>query len=891
VSRPPRLALWLLRLSRHGGRGEEIELDLGELFERRAAASGIAYARRRYWRDVLSFYGPRPRLRGAHASTSHQGAGPMSAFAFDLHQVLHAVRRRPGFFAVAALTLGVGFAAHFAAFAIVDRLVLSLPAHVASGERVFRLHIDRADVSGGRFTWFQTPYLAYQNLRQHARSFGAMAAYRTSRASVGTGADARMISMVYADEHYFPLLGVAAQRGRVFTADDNGAPSGRPVVVLSDAYWRSAFAAADDILGRTLRIGPDAFTVIGVAPPGFTGDTPDAVDAWAPLHAGARELPATWTTSPLFRSVMVLARVAEGTTPATAAAEAAAAYRRSSEGTPVADETARVYLASLSPGRGSQGQLTDQARIALWLEGVAVLVLLVAIANVVNLQMSRAAEQRREQAVRVAIGAGRWRLFSTLVLEMSTIAIGGTAVGALLTWWSAAALQRLLLPNAPPLSDPTRLAVVAALTFVATTAVVVAFAALQIRLDGIAERLRTGRGGDGFSRARLRQGLLVSQVVMSALLIVGAGLFLQSIVKLGRLQFGIDPDRVLTIALPLSAAGFSSAAAEDFYSRAIAGLSAVPGVEHVAAAHSTPFAPSQRVEIFVPGFERLPLETNNYPTFYTVTPAFFDTMGMRLLGGRGFTESDRLGAPPVIVVEAALAEALWPGQDALGKCLILVAGDRPCREIVGVVSNTRRFVGSASGALRYYVPMGQRVVNLPPQALLVRTTGEPAGMIGSVRAGLLGVEAGLPYAQIRVLRELAEPEMRPWRLGGTLFTLFGAAALFVATAGVYALLSVIVTQRTREIGVRLALGASPARARRMIVRQSLGWVVAGLAVGLAAALAVGRFIRPLLFDTSPYDAPVFAATAVLLLTVALMASMVPAFRASRIDPTTALKTE
>jgi predicted permease len=888
--RPPRLALWLLRRSRHGGHRDEIEADLRDLFERRASASGLSYARRRFWRDVLSFYGPRPRLHRPHDSTRHQGA-PMAAFAFDLQHVLHAIRRRPGFFGVAALTLGIGFAAHFAAFRVVDRLLLSPPPHVASADRVFRLHIDRADVSGGRFTWFQTPYLAYQNLRQHARGFSAMAAYRTSRASVGTGAAARMIAMIYADEHYFPLLGVTAQRGRVFTADENVAPSGTPVLVISDAYWRAAFGADENVIGQRLSIGPDTFTVIGVAPPGFTGDTPDVVDAWAPLFTSARELPATWTTSPMFRSVMVLTRLPDGALTPTVAEEAATAYKRASHGTPAADETARVYLASLFPGRGSMGQLTNQARIALWLEGVALLVLLVAIANVINLQMSRAAEQRREQAVRVALGAGRGRLLSTLLLEMFAIAAGGAAVGVLLTWWSAAALHSLLLPTAAPSSDLSRFVMIAAATLIATTAVVVAFAALQIRMGGIAERLRTGRGGDGFSRARLRQGLLVSQVVMSALLLVGAGLFLQSIVKVGRLQFGIDPDRVLTVSLPLSGAGFSTEAAEDFYTRALAGLAAVPGVEAVAASHSTPFSPSQRVDIFVPGFERLPLETGNYPTFYTITPEFFETMGMRLLRGRGFTDADRVGAPPVIVVESALATTLWPGQDAIGKCLILVAGDRPCREVVGVVSNTRRFVGTANGALRYYVPMGQRVVNLPPQALLVRTAGDPLAMVATVRSALLNVANNLPYAQIRVLRELAEPETRPWRLGGTLFTLFGAAALLVATAGVYALLSVIVTQRTREIGVRLALGATPARARGMIVRQCLGWVVAGLALGLIAALAVGKFIEPLLFETSPYNAGVFAATGALLLTVALMASLVPAFRASRVDPTTALKTE
>jgi ABC-type antimicrobial peptide transport system permease subunit len=210
---------------------------------------------------------------------------------------------------------------------------------------------------------------------------------------------------------------------------------------------------------------------------------------------------------------------------------------------------------------------------------------------------------------------------------------------------------------------------------------------------------------------------------------------------------------------------------------------------------------------------------------------------------------------------------------------------------VGVTSNTRRFVSRADGALRYYVPMGQRVVNAPPQALFVRVPGRVAAAIPSVRQALLAIDANIPFAQIRPLEELAEPEKRPWRLGSTVFMVFGAAALFVATAGVYALLSFIVTQRSREIGVRLALGASPRRTVWMIVRQSLGWIVAGLAIGMIAALAAGRFIQPLLFETSPYDAPVFAGTTALLLLVAIAASVVPAVRASRVDPNITLRAE
>jgi len=379
---------------------------------------------------------------------------------------------------------------------------------------------------------------------------------------------------------------------------------------------------------------------------------------------------------------------------------------------------------------------------------------------------------------------------------------------------------------------------------------------------------------------------------MSAMLLVGAGLFMRSIEKVDRLQFGMDNERVLAVTLPLRSAGFSSEASEALFARALEALAPVPGVTQVAAAHSTPFAPSQRTVIFVPGIDRLPFDPPvGYPTFYTVTPAFFQTMGMSITRGRGFTDADGAGAPRVVVVEAAFAARLWPGQDPIGKCFRLTAADQPCREVVGVTTNTRRFVSSTDASLRYYVPMKQRVVQLPPQALFVRAAGDPTALIGPVRAALLRVADNLPYAQIRVLRDLAEPETRPWRLGSTLFVVFGAAALFVATAGVYALLSFMVTQRSREIGVRLALGASPGRTLQMVVRQSLGWVVVGLVTGLAAALAAGRFIQPLLFETSPYDVTVFASTAALLLAVAVVASMGPAIRASRVDPNVTLRAE
>ena len=887
-----RLAGLLLQW-RLGGRAREIVQDLDELRARRAAAHGPAYARRRYVRDVLSFLIFRHPDGKVWRGDDHSGrAYPMSSLMFDLRQVFRAVSRRPGFFTVASLTLAVGCAAHLSAFTLLDRMLLAAPPHVADAGRVFRLHIERADRrDGGRFLWFQTPYRAFEDIRQIAGPFEAMSAYRPVSASVGSGADARQIALVYADEHYFPLLGASPQIGRVFDASENRPSAASPVLVLSDTYWGAAYGRDPSVVGRTLRVGASTYTIIGIMPPRFNGDTPETVDAWAPLHAGAAELPATWMTAPLMRSVTPLVRLAPGVDRATAAEQTAAGYRRAVEGTPAADPTARILLASLNPGRMVSGEINQAGRIAVWIQGVALLVLLVAVANVVNLQMSRAVQMRRELAVRVALGAGPARLAFALCLEMLVISAAAVALATLLTWGSATTLLQVLLPTAPAAIDVWRVAMMTGGTLLGTTLVCLGFSMLQLRIDRVAERLKSGRGGEGFGRERLRQGLLVVQVVVSVLLLVGAGLFLRSVDRLGRLQFGHDHERVIVVTSPLRGAGYPVAAIEAFYERAVRELPLVAGVEQVAAAQSTPFAPSQSADIYLPGLERLPLEPRQFPTFYTVTPRYFAAMGMSILRGRGFTDEDRAQSPPVMILEDALARALFPGAEALGRCVIVGAATDPCRTVVGIASNTRRFVTLADGALRYYVPMTQRVYTATPQALFVRTAGNPSAAMPSVRAALLNIDPNLPHVRMRTLTEMAEPEKRPWRLGSTLFVVYGAAALLVSTMGVYALLSFIVTQRSREIGVRLALGASPGRTRTLIVRQSIVWVIAGLIAGVAIAAGAGKFIRPLLFETSPYDATVFAGAALVLLVVGVAASLAPAVRASRVDPNVALRAE
>ena len=889
MRRPPRLARLVLRTLGAADRRDEIDADLADLFERRAEARGRLYAWRRYWADVLSVALRRRDPDGPPAAGRESFVFP-AALAFDARQAVRALARMPSFFALAAVTLAIGFAAHFAAFTVVDRLLLASPPYVAAPETLRRVHVERADIRGGRFLWYQNPYAVYQDFRRHLDPAIDRAAYRISRTSLGGGLDARMVSVAFADGDYFRILGASAAFGRVLTPEDDPAPSGTPVIVLSDSFWRGAFASDPHVLGRTLKLGAKTFTVVGVAPPGFAGDSPEPIDAWAPLHAGAYELAPAWTTNrTIIRTLTMLVRVPDGSS-ATAVADAIrSVYLRTTEGTPEADPTARVVLAPIEPSRNQDGTLTDAARIALWLQGVAALVLLVAIANVVNLQLSRAVHRRREMAVRLALGAGPARIVSQLAMESAIVVGGGALAGIALTWLVAAATSQLLAPGSARAIDSGHFTFVVLGSCALAALVCTAAGSLHLRGERIADRLRTGRGGDGFSRPTLRQGLLVAQIAISAVLLVGAGLFVRSVHRLAALQFGMEQDRVLTIMVPLRNAGYSNAAIEAFYERALVELRAVPGVESVSAGQSVPFRPSLSTLIALPGTDQLPVSGRTYPTYYAITPEHFTTVGGRILRGRPFLPSDRAGAPPVIIVEQALGEKLWPGQDPVGKCLILGGAGQPCREVVGVASNTRRFVRTADGAMRYYVPLAQRVSQNPPQALLVRTSGDPSALVPAIRAALVAIAPDLPFPEMRTLRELAEPETRQWRLGSTLFVACGAVALFVTSAGVYALLGFIVAQRSREIGVRLALGATPGGTTVLVVRQSLVWALPGIAIGLFAAAAVGQFVQPLLFETSARDVAVFAATAGALLAITIAASAGPARRAARVDPNVALQ--
>jgi predicted permease len=455
----------------------------------------------------------------------------------------------------------------------------------------------------------------------------------------------------------------------------------------------------------------------------------------------------------------------------------------------------------------------------------------------------------------------------------------------------------VLLPGGTPING--RILVVTALAALVTGLLVGLVPAFQGSRPDLTTALKAGAREGGMQRSRLRTTLTVVQAALSVVLLVGAGLFVRSLWNVRSLRLGVEPDRVLAVDVGEAwAAGYADVARSDetralvrmrdLFWRALEGVRALPGVEAASISNGTPFHGSTAFALEVPGWDSIPKLPGGGPYVSSVTYDYFRTVGTRLLRGRLFTAEESAAAARVAVVSETMARTLWPGQDPMGRCLMLM-GSRGCWNVIGVVEDARRFqiVGEAA-AMQYYVPLERDFMG---GQLLVRTVGSPASMIETIRRELQRLDPGIGYISVQPLQDNVDWQVRPWRLGATMFVAFGALALLVAAFGLYSLIAYLVAQRTHEFGIRIALGARAADIARLVVGRGVGAAAVGIAIGVGVALALGRLVEPLLFETSPRDAVVFLAVTATLLTFALLASLVPARRALRVDPVTALRAE
>jgi predicted permease len=829
---------------------------------------------------------------------------------FVLRQnIVHAarsLRHSPGFAAAVITILALGIWANVVMFGILERILLQPPPHIVQPEQVRKVFRTRAGSNGSRDTSRSLSYPDFEAMKT-ASSFSAAAAYSSVQdATIGRGESAERARMTTVTPGFLPLLGVQPVLGRAFTPEDD--EIGTPLTVLIGyGYWQQHFGADPDVLGRDLELGFGGFwggcataTVIGVLPRGFTGVELEQIDLWLPLTAtqAAQTGNRDWYTSPSWSFVRILVRERPGTRDETAAVEATQLYLQThrqqiDEGK--VDAGTRILLGSLIAARGPDA--TRESAVARWLGGVSLIVLLIACTNVVNLTLGRAVDRSREMAVRLALGVSRGRLIGQLITESLMLAFLSGGIALLLTPGSADFLRRVLFPQLYwPYAPVSGRIIGFTLIVSAITGLAAGFIpALQASRPSLSASIRSGDRGSSSRRSRIGLTLQVAQGALSVILLVGAGLFVRSLGRVHTLDLGIDVDRLVEVTLEMNDIDPPAAMMRERHRRAADRVSRIPDVEGVAITTS-PLGWGLGIDISVPGLDSIPEPPTGSPTVHYVSPGYCGVLGLRLLSGRGLLPADGPSGDRSLVVNAFMARTIWPGRSAVGQTVMVETrindpGSAVAYTVVGVVEDASNGELILDPEMQFYMPLDEAPDFFTARALYVRTRGDPAPLLGPIRREALAGDPDLRYVKVAPVRELFDPEARSWSLGATMFTVFGLLALVVAATGLYSILSYQVARRTREIGIRTALGARRGKLVGLVLGEGVRLTVVGLGLGFAVALAAARFVQPLLFQVSATDPLVYGTIAAVLLVTALAAGALPAWRVSRLDPVTALRSE
>jgi putative ABC transport system permease protein len=779
----------------------------------------------------------------------------------------------PGFTFAAVLTLSLGIGANTAIFTIVNAVLLR-PLPYRDPDRLMRL-------------WETTPQLPtfsisgpnYRDWADQNRVFEQMAAWREQNFNLTNGGDPERLGAALVTASFFPLLGVKLALGRSFIPEEDQPGANNRFVIMSDRLWHRRFGTDANILGKTLTLNGGSYTVVGIMGPEFQFGT--SGDLWLPL-----------ALDPLRdnRSNHILtaaARLKPGVTLDQARAEMDNIARRLEEQYPNSNKGWGVKIATFYDWI-IEGQFRQALLILL---GAVGLVLLIACANVANLLLSRAATRQKEIAIRSALGASRLRLIRQLLTESVILALAGGGLGVLLAWWGVDAFIAANPGSIPRLREIGLDNRVLAFTFTISLLTGLLFGlapALQASRIALNEFLKEGgRTSAGFGLSRLRRLLIVSEIAFALVLLVGAGLLMKSFLRLQQVNLGFDPDRVLTLQLTLPRTKYPEARQQaDFYQQMLERVRNLPGVRFAGASSSIPFPRGgSPYSPFFPEGRQLSPEKSVGGNYRLVSPDYFRAMGIPLLKGRDFTNEDNGERQPVVVISDETARRLWPGEEPLGKRLQW-GGSSQRFTVVGVVGDIRSAKLEAEPSLAIYVPSIQ-----PQMYLVARTATEPMSLAAAIRSQVQAMDKDQPIANLRTMEQVVSNSISQRRFSTLLLGLFAVVALLIASIGVYAVMSYSVAQRTREVGIRMALGAQSGDVLKLVLGQGMKLIGVGIVIGLVGAVALTRWMATLLFEVKPTDPLTLVGVAALLAAVALLACWLPAWRATKVDPVTALHSD
>jgi putative ABC transport system permease protein len=806
----------------------------------------------------------------------------MDTFRQDLRYSFRMLWKSPGFMAVAILALALGVGANTAIFSVVNAVLLR-PLPYTDPHRLVILWEKAATQDTS------VSYPNFQDWRDQNQSFEQIAAFRRDSFNLTSAGEPERLAGRMTSASFFQTLGAKPFKGTDFPAAEDRV-GGQRVVILGHGFWQRRFGGDESIVGKQLTLNNQSYTVIGITAPDFRF----GVDTDIFVLLGQEE-GRCFQSRGCHPGIYVIGRLKTGISMEQGRADMDAIMARLGQQYPQTNSDRRIHIESL------YDNTVQEVRPALFiLLGAVGFVLLIACANVANLLLARSAVRQKEIAIRTALGASRWRIVRQLLTESVVLGLAGGALGLLLALWWTDALKSLVPGNIPRLTEAgidLRVLVFTFLVSVLTGVIFGLIPALQASKPELNEALKEGDRGSTGRRHRVRSVLVVSEVAIALVLLIGAGLMVKSLWRLQRVGTGFETRNLLTMQLSYTARPDEAERARGFFTELEEKIRATPGVEAVALSNGLPFLGASENAVWFKGQPPSNPKDVMMSVEYLVTPDYFRTLGIELKRGRLINEQDRVGSPLVAVIDESFAQKYFAGQDPIGKYLDNGNGMKEI-EIVGIVGHVKHYGldGEVPVDPQYYLALRQVPNELLPVianriSMSVRTTGDPTSLINTVRQQVLAADPNQPVYNARTMEQVIAESIAARRFSMLLLTIFAAVALLLASVGIYGVMSYSVTQRTHEIGIRMALGASRRDVMKMVVGQGMLLALVGVGVGLLASFLLTRVMSSLLFNVSATDPWTFIGISLLLAIVAFLACYLPARRATRVDPMTALRYE